>query len=61
MDTSPLPLLRVASLHFAKEGGKLQINYNLLNFVIIKKQKYEARVSLKRNDKCTYTFAYKQK
>jgi hypothetical protein len=40
----------------AKEGGSSIINDNLLNFVFSKKQKHEARVSLKRKYKCTRSF-----
>jgi hypothetical protein len=44
-----------------RERESSQLNDNLLNFVITKKQKYEARVPLKRNDKCTHAFGHKQK
>ncbi|MDA3781353.1 MAG: hypothetical protein PF487_14175, partial [Bacteroidales bacterium] len=36
-----------------KRRGSSIINANLLNFVITKKQKYEARISLKRINKYT--------
>jgi len=32
-----------------------------IDFITSKKQKYEARVLLKRNDKYTYAFGHKQK